>query len=82
MRESYRVVSKRIGRGVEPLLVQVEDADKLVQRVYDNARPQLLSRDVEVVVNLSERRGAIFAGMNNGGSFTVERVSAEEVTVR
>lgn len=67
------VTFARIGRNreVPPLDVRATDADDLAQQIHQYARPHLMSRDVEVVVDLGEMRGSIFAGCNNGGTFTL-----------
>lgn len=71
----YTVRFSRIGRhhDVGPLHLDATDADDLAEQVYKYARRFLGSRDVEVAVNLEEMRGLIFAGMRNGGDFTIER---------
>lgn len=69
----YVCTFERIGRThtVPPLVVDDGDADEIAFHVYNYARKYLLSRDVEVVVNLAELRGTIYAGMHLGGSFTL-----------
>lgn len=69
-----RVTFARIGRNraVPPLDVKAADADDLAEQIHRYARPHLLSRDVEVVVDLAEMRGTIFCGFQSGGSFTLE----------
>ena len=67
---------QRIGRDRPgPLTTEATDADDLAEKVYRYARPHLRSRDVEVVVDLAEKRGFILAGFHNAGDFTVEAVA-------
>jgi hypothetical protein len=76
--DRYRVVFDRIGRthgsadnpfGFE---VDVLNADALAERAYYFARPHLRSRDVEVVVDLSEMSITIFCGAQVGGRGRIE----------
>lgn len=72
----YRVTYERVGRrrDIPPLVVIAAGADHLAELIYDDARPYLRSRDVEVSVDLENMRGIILCGWNNGGTFTIERV--------
>lgn len=69
----YLATFDRISRDhdVPPLEVCGVDADELALGVYDYARRRCLSRDIEVVVNLTELRGTIYAGMHTAGSFVL-----------
>ena len=82
---TYRCAFDRIGRNhnVQPLTATVLDDDlageNLAEAVYHHARPHLGSSDVEVLVNLEEKRGLIRVGMfRPGGSFTIETVEQTE----
>lgn len=70
----YRVTYERIGRrrDVPPLTVVAAGADHLAALVLDDARPYLLSHDVDVVVDLTATTGEILVGFNSGGRFTIE----------
>lgn len=70
---NYTVTFERIGRerNLPPLVVEADGPDHLAEVVYHHARPHLVSRDVEVVVDLGAGTGQIFCGFNNGGTFTV-----------
>jgi hypothetical protein len=78
----YRVVYDRVGRhggrngrpAPAPLTVWAVDGGGLADHIYKDIQPYMLSSDVEVGVDLELMRGWIFAGMNNGGSFTIEVV--------
>lgn len=71
--KTYTVTFDRIGRNhdVRPLTIGADDEAELAEAVYRYARPHLRSRDVEVVVDLEVGKGNIFAGFNNGGTFSV-----------
>lgn len=72
---SVRVTFTRIGRNsVPPLDTKATDAHDLAEQIHRYARPHLMSRDIEVVVDLADMRGSIFAGFNNGGAFTLEHI--------
>lgn len=84
------VTFDRIGRNhnVAPLTLDVQPgpqfarAERLIDAIYDYARPHLGSRDVSVEVGLADDgsltgHGWICCGMRNGGNFTIaEAVSA------
>lgn len=74
---SYFVTFDRIGRNrsVEPLTVDADSDDSLAEKIYRYAKPHLISRDIEVTVDCETGRGQIWAGWNNGGTFTVETIS-------
>lgn len=74
---TYRVEFERIGRthNVEPIVVEVGDADQLAELIHSYARPHLGSRDVDVVVDLEAMAGSIFCGFHSGGNFTVAEVA-------
>lgn len=82
----YRVTYDRVGRHggrdgskpPAPLTVWAVTAEGLEEHIYKDVRPYLASRGVEVVVDLDAMRGSIFAGMNNGGSFTLEALQVAE----
>lgn len=72
----YRVIFDRIGRSrdVAPLEMEIDvnGPNHLAELIHQYARPHLLSRDVEVVVDLEQGKGWIICGFNNGGTFTIE----------
>lgn len=80
--KSYKVTFDRVGRNHEPgsitVLVDGVDAEddeyKMREQVYDFARPMLMSRDVDVVVDLEAMTGFIACGFHNGGTFKIEAV--------
>lgn len=64
----------RIGRNhdVPALHTEAADGEAIANAVYDHARPHLASREIEVFVNLDEKRGHILVGgMRPGGNFTI-----------
>lgn len=63
----------RIGRThtVRDLAVVAGDADRIAEDVFKYARNFLASSDVEVLVNLHEMKGTIYAGFHVGGSFVM-----------
>jgi hypothetical protein len=83
---AYRVTYERVGRrggrdgspAPEPLIVEADSAETLAWQVEVDIRPYLASQNVEVLVDLDKQRGYIFAGINNGGSFTLERLQGAE----
>lgn len=70
----WRVTFDRIGRhNVDPLdLPAGLEADQIAEAVFHYARPSLLSRNVNVDVDLEARKGHIFCGFHLGGTFTLE----------
>lgn len=72
----YRVTFDRIGRKYdpEPLVTDAASMNELAERVYDHARPHLLSSGIEVTASERDRRGYIHAGMHTAGTFTFEEV--------
>ena len=82
----YRVVYERVGRRggrdgsppPPPFNVWAVDADSLAEHIHKDARRYLTSRETEVVVDLENLRGCIFAGFNNGGGFRLEVVATAE----
>lgn len=82
----YRVTYNRVGRHggrdgskpPAPLTVWAVTVDGLAEHIHKDIRPYLLSRDTEVVVDLEAMRGQIYAGMNNGGAFTLEALQVAE----
>lgn len=81
----YRVNYVRVGRrggrdGSAPppaLTVWAMNADDLAREVHRDVRRYLLSHDYEVLVDLEQMRGSIFAS-SVAGRFTVERVATAE----
>lgn len=70
---SYLVSFSRIGRmhDIPPLTASGDD-EAVMDQICRYARPHLGSRDVEVVVNLRERRGYILVGaVRSAGEFTL-----------
>jgi hypothetical protein len=74
MTTRYIVTFDRIGRTrpERPVAFDVDGADDLAAAIWKHARPHLGSRDVEVVVDLDESRGGIYAGFRPVGPFTIE----------
>lgn len=78
----YRVTFQngRIGRShdVAPLIVHAEDVGGLAEAVYDAARPHLLSRYPEVVIDQPDEDGPpvglVFAGFHTVARFSIEEV--------
>lgn len=83
---AYRVTYERVGRrggrdgspAPEPLIVEADSPSGLAWQVEVDISPYLASRNVEVLVDLDKQRGYIFAGINNGGSFTLEPLQGAE----
>lgn len=82
---TYTCTFDRIGRkhDVAPLVVEADNLDDLAERVFQYARPHLMSRDVEVVVGNDgpgedTGRGHIFCGFNTGGTFTITSQEASQ----
>lgn len=81
----YRVTYERVGRRggrngtppPQPLEVWAMSSDQLAEKVYDDVRKYLASRDIEVCIDVENCRGQIFAGMNNGGTFAVETLATD-----
>ncbi|MGH8867105.1 MAG: hypothetical protein ACRDYU_03805 [Actinomycetes bacterium] len=75
------VTFERIGRThvVEPLIVDDGSSKEQIEAaVLAHARPYLVSRGVDVVVEPGLTRGVIFCGLRNGGQFTIQRDSATQ----
>lgn len=70
----YRVTYERVGRrrDVPPLTTVAAGADHLAELIHADARPYLLSSDVEVFVDLEAMTGHILCGFNSGGRFAIE----------
>jgi hypothetical protein len=68
------VTFERLGRNhsVPPLTVDSADPDVIAEAVYREARKHLVSRDVEVEVDLTAGQVFVFAGFRNGGGGRVE----------
>lgn len=77
MSTEYRVTLTRCGRGAppEPFAVSGEDADELAFHIFVVARRRLLSRDVNVTVDLDSNTVNVYAGFQHVGEGTIERVS-------
>lgn len=92
----FRVTMERLGRGAppEPFEIDVEDVDSgdkpddglcdvLAHGIYKIARTRLASRDVEVVVSMSEStvdglmvgQANVYAGFHSAGRGAVEEVA-------
>jgi hypothetical protein len=72
--QGYVVHFTRIGRdrNVPPLIAEsVDGPNHLAELIHNYARPRLISRDVEVSLDLATGSGQIFAGLNNGESCTI-----------
>lgn len=82
----YRVTYDRVGRhggrngspAPKPLTVWAVTADGLAAHIHKHVGRYLLSCETEVIVDLENMRGQILAGMNNGGSFTLEVLQVAE----
>ena len=73
MPDTYLAKFDRISRNhnVAPLAVH-GDADAIAEQIYRYAKPKVVSRDVEIVVDLEKLSGTIFCGFHVVGSFTLE----------
>lgn len=73
---AYVATFDRIGRNhdVEPLNV-AGDADAIAEQVFKYAYPKLMSRDVNVVVDLEQREATIFAGFHVAGRATLTELA-------
>lgn len=74
---TYTVTFHRVGRNhhVAPLAVDADGPDpafELAEKIYRYVRPHVMSRGVDVTVDLDTGTGQIFCGMNNGGTFTIQ----------
>lgn len=80
----YHVEFSRIGRTHNPpaLETTAESADELAEKVLGHARSYLLSRDIEVTVDLASLTTFIFAGVQHAGSGTVIPFPAETAAGR
>jgi hypothetical protein len=79
-RIAYRATFTRIGRNhtVPPLVTgPVANGNELADLIYDYARPHLMSRCVDVAVDLDGLQGNIFCGFQSGGDFTLEAVTGD-----
>jgi hypothetical protein len=82
----YRVTYDRVGRrggrdgspAPDPLTVWSVTADGLAEHIHNDIRACLASRETEVVVDLENMRGHIFAGVNNAGTFSLEALQVAE----
>jgi hypothetical protein len=74
--KTYQVTFDRIGRNhdVAPLTAEAGDAGQLAEVIYRYARPHLVSRDIEVSVDLGAGKGYVFAGIQTGATFTITEV--------
>jgi hypothetical protein len=75
---TYRVTFNRVGRNrsVASVTATVDGANHLAEVIHQHVRPHLMSRDVEVVVDLDKGTGMVLAGFRNGGTFTVAEVTS------
>lgn len=82
----YRVTYERVGRrggrdGSQPpapLTTWAVSPDHLADLVAKDVSPYLLSRDIGIDVDLGSCKGAIYSGLNNGGSFTIEQLAVRQ----
>lgn len=75
---TYRVTHDRIGRNhnIKPMVFEdVTDPDELAALIFEKGKRHLMSRDVEVAVNLFDLTGFWLAGMRPAGNFTIETVN-------
>lgn len=65
---------ERVGRNhsVPPLGVEGDSADEIAFHIYTYAKKYLMSRGVEVSVDLEKLQGTIYCGMHVGGNFSLE----------
>ena len=70
---SATITFERIGRNhnVAPLTVESDNSDVIAEAVYRLARKHLVSREVDVIVDLEAGQVFIVAGYNNGGGGVV-----------
>jgi len=70
--QTYVIKFDRIGRkrDVEPLTATVAGEADLCRAIRTYARPHLLSRDFDVMIDEDSNRGWIACGMHSGGDFT------------
>lgn len=78
----YLIKFDRIGRRRTPpdLNTEATSADDLAAKIHRYARKFMLSRDIHVHVELDEKgdgKGHITAGVQSGGTFTVETITEE-----
>jgi len=82
----YKVVYERVGRrggrdgspAPAPLTVWAMSADSLAEHIAKDTRRYLMSRETEVVVDLENMRGHIFAGFQTAGTFQLEELAKFE----
>jgi hypothetical protein len=74
----YRVSFARIGRthDVPPLITRAAGPKGLAYRILTYARPYLVSVNVEVAVDITTMTGSILCGLQCGGTFVIEDVTA------
>jgi hypothetical protein len=74
----FKLQFERIGRNhaIGAREFEARDADHLAEQVYDLARRHMVSRDLDVSLNLEEGNGNIYAGFHSAGTFTIEEVAA------
>lgn len=76
---NYKVTFSRLGRGAppEPFTVSSEnsDPDELASHIFTVARKRLISRDVEVVVDVEDLSVRVYAGFQNAGEGVLELVA-------
>lgn len=80
--QTFRITFERVGRhggrnGSQPpapVDLKATDAEDLAGQVWGHIRRFMASTGIEVVVDLERKRGQIYAGFSNGGSFTIEQL--------
>lgn len=86
----YLITYARVGRhggrngspSPSPFTTWAVTTDGLAERIAEDVAPYLLSRDIEIVVDMEAMVGSIFAGMNNGGGFHIEVLQVADGGVR
>ena len=73
MSTNYLATFDRVGgnHGVAPLTV-AGSPDAIAEQIFNYVKPLMISRDVDVVVDVEARAGTIFAGFHLGGHITLE----------
>lgn len=81
----YIVQFDRLGRNkiVAPLVIDTHspfhDEQMIEQHVLAYARRHLLSRDIDVSLDLDLGKGTVHAGIQTGGTFTIREALSEHV---
>lgn len=74
---AYRVTFERIGRKkeFEPVVFDnVAGEADLCRKIRAHARPHLMSRDFDVMIDLDKGQGFLSCGMRNGGTFAISQL--------